>query len=145
MRTDEPDLRHTVALADDHISVQQSVSTLLANDYKIVAAVNDGEKAVRAGLEFCPDIFILDICMPRLSGIQAAREMRRLGLSVKLVFLTVQDDADYLEAAQALDASYVLKPRMHTDLPRAVREALAGRVFLSGLSGPQPFAPASDR
>jgi DNA-binding NarL/FixJ family response regulator len=134
-----------VALADDHIAVLQRVSTLLATEFEIVAAVEDGANAVQAGLDFRPDIFILDICMPGLSGIQAAGEMRRLGLSSKLVFLTIQEDADYLEAAQALGASYVLKSRMHSDLPLAVREALAGRIFVSRLSTPSSLAPVSDR
>jgi len=145
MRKDELDLRRTVALADDHVGVLREATALLADEFKIVAAVDDGAKAVQSGLEFHPDIFILDICMPRLSGIQAAREMRRLGLSARLVFLTIQEDADYVEAARSLDASYVLKPRMHTDLPRAVRETLAGGIFLSRLSSSSSLAPVSDR
>ena len=131
MRTNGSNHRHTVALADDHIGMIQKVSDLLADEFNVVARVQDGTKAVQAALDFNPDIFILDICMPGLDGIHAANEMKRLGVPAKIILLTVQEDSDYIEAARELGASYVLKSRMHRDLLMALEETLAGRTFFS--------------
>ena len=76
--------------------------------------------------------------MPKLSGIQAARELKRLGLKTKVIFLTVQEDADCMEAACELGASFVLKPKMYPDLIHAVRETLLGNRFVSLLSTQVP-------
>jgi DNA-binding NarL/FixJ family response regulator len=126
--------RPTVVLADDHEGVLSRVREILSTDFTILAAVNDGSEVPLVALKHKPDILVLDIAMPGLDGIQAAREVRRLALPSKLIFLTVQEDADYVQAAQALGASYVLKPRMHIDLPLAIQESLAGRMFVSPLS-----------
>jgi CheY-like chemotaxis protein len=134
MNTDEIIQKYTVVLADDHVGFLRKVSDLLTNEFNIVAMVSDGTEAVQAALEFKPDIFILDICMTGLDGIQVAREIKRLGLSTKIVLLTIQEDADYIEAARAIGACYVLKCRMHADLPLALEETLAGRTFISQLS-----------
>jgi DNA-binding NarL/FixJ family response regulator len=134
MDTDGSSHRYTVVLADDHAAMVQRVSDLLTGEFDVVAAVGDGTKAIQAAVEFQPDILILDICMPGLDGIQVAREIKRLGLSAKLILLTIQEDADYIEAARAIGASYVLKSRMRADLPLALEETLAGRTFVSQLS-----------
>ena len=128
------DGRPTVVLADDHDGVLRRVKEILANEFNVVAAVSDGTEIVEATLKYKPDILVLDISMPGLDGIQAAREIRRLALSAKLIFLTVQEDSDYVHAARGLEASYVLKRRMQIDLPLAMQEALAGRLFVSPLS-----------
>jgi DNA-binding NarL/FixJ family response regulator len=104
---------------------------LVGSEYDVVATVGDGATAVRAVTELKPDVVILDIGMPGTGGIQAACQLRHLGLSVKVVFLTVQDDADCVDAACAMGASYVLKPRIYSDLMTAIKEALAGRLFFS--------------
>ena len=123
--------RPTVVLADDHPRVLSTVGEILASEFDILAGVSDGIKAVQAAIKYKPDILVLDIAMPGLDGIQAAREVRRLTLPARLVFLTIQEDADYMRAAHDLGASYVLKHRMHIDLPTALKEALAGRMFVS--------------
>ena len=126
--------RPRVVLADDHAGVLKSVREILGDGVEIVATVREGIKAVEAAIEFQPDILVLDIAMPGLDGMRAAMEIKRLGLCVKLVFLTVQEDHDYVEAAHSIGASYVLKARMNVDLPLAIREALAGRRFVSPFS-----------
>ena len=125
------DARPTVVLADDHPRVLSTVGEILASECEILAGVSDGIKVVQAALKYKPDILVLDIAMPGLDGIQAAREVRRLTLPARFVFLTIQEDADYMQAAHELGASYVLKHRMHIDLRVAIREALAGRMFVS--------------
>jgi DNA-binding NarL/FixJ family response regulator len=125
------DRKPTVVLADDHPRVLSTVGEILANEFDILAGVSDGIKVVQAALKYKPDILVLDIAMPGLDGIQAAREVKRLTLPARLIFLTVQEDPDYVRAAHDLGASYVLKHRMHIDLPHAIKETLAGRMFVS--------------
>src|SRR5215467_2522877 len=124
----------TVILADDHDAMLVRTQQLLVDDFDILATASDGLQAVRAAIQHTPNLLVLDIGMPGLDGIQVGREVRRLGLDCKIVFLTVQEDDDYVDAARFLNASYVLKPRMHTDLLTAIEETLAGRLFVS------PFA-----
>jgi DNA-binding NarL/FixJ family response regulator len=123
--------RPRAVLADDHNGVLSKLVDLLADEYDIVASVNDGAKAVQAASMLRPDVVILDMAMPHRNGMQAAQEIKRLGLKSKIVFLTIQEDLDYIRAACALGASYVLKARMPSDLSLAIKEALAGRVFVS--------------
>ena len=133
----------TVVLADDHDKVLSEVAMLLRDEFEVVATVGDGAKAVQAVAVLNPDVVVLDIRMPGTDGIQAARRLRDLGCTPKLIFLTVQLDADSVEAACAMGACYVLKARMFSDLPTAIAEALAGRRFLSkplhSYGSPQPM------
>ncbi len=78
---------------------------------------------------------ILDVAMPNLTGIDAAREMRRRGLPVRIIFLTIQEDPEFIHAARELNASYVLKKKMRTDLLLALKEELVGRRFFSSTNG----------
>jgi DNA-binding NarL/FixJ family response regulator len=120
-----------VILADDHIKLLDGVKKLLAHDHSVVACVNNGRLALEATLELRPDLVVLDIEMPEMDGIRAAREMRRLGLETRILFLTVHGDKDYIAIARMLGNGYVLKSRMATDLRKAIREAMAGRFFIS--------------
>lgn len=125
----------TVIVADDHLAIREKVSELLREEFDVVASAADGAKAVRAVVELGPDVVVMDICMPELDGIHAAREIQRLGVGSKLVFLTVQEDAEYVQTAHSMGAAYVLKSRMQQDLPTAVKEILAGRLFVSRARG----------
>lgn len=121
----------TVVLADNHGRVLSEVKMLLRDEFDVVASVDDGAKAVQAVAELRPDVVVLDIGMPGTDGIQAAHRLKKLGFAPKVVFLTVQQDSDCVEAAGAMGASYVLKARMYSDLLTAIAEALAGRLFFS--------------
>ena len=129
-----PKGRPTVVIADDHVGMQKWISEVLADECNILAIVNDGSKAVRAAVEFKPDVVILDLFMPGVDGIHAAQEMRRLGVPAKLIIISVQDDAEYVEIAGSIGAGYVVKTRIHVDLSLAVKEVLAGRTFVSPLA-----------
>jgi DNA-binding NarL/FixJ family response regulator len=79
-----------------------------------------------------PDVIITDISMPILSGIEAAKQLKESGSRAKVVFFTVHSDPEIVRACLNVGAcGYVVKPRMDSDLLPAVREALAGRIFLS--------------
>jgi DNA-binding NarL/FixJ family response regulator len=124
----------TIVLADDHDRVRKRVSELLGAECCILAEVGDGHSSIEAAERFRPDIIILDLSMPVLDGIQAAREIKRRGLPCKIIFLTVQEDADYVQIAAEINACYILKARMHIDLPLAIKRALAGSVLVSPFS-----------
>jgi len=124
--------RPTVVLADDHAGIIECVSRLLISDYDVVAAVNDGRKAVEAVMRYSPDVAVFDIAMPELDGLGAAREVKQQWCNTRIIFLTVHADEDYVVAALESGASgYVLKSSMQSDLVNAIEHALAGRVFVS--------------
>src|SRR5262245_4391185 len=124
--------RVRVLLADDHTDVLAAVARILESEYDVVAAVGDGQAALDAAARLEPDVLVLDISMPVLGGIEAARRLRPAGSGAKVVFLTVHQDADSVRAALAAGAQgYVVKCRLVSDLPLALREALAGRSFVS--------------
>ena len=96
-----------------------------------MATACDGDCALKAVNQFKPDLVVLDINMPGTDGMQAARQLQKLGPTPRIVFLTVHEDPDIVQAACAMGASYVVKARMYSDLLVAIKEALAGRVFVS--------------
>jgi DNA-binding NarL/FixJ family response regulator len=121
-----------ILLADDNPAVLQHVSALLAHDFEIVAALPDGESAVRKYIELKADVLILDISMGKMSGLDVARTLRDRGFSPNLIFLTVHREADFVKAAMACGASgYVIKSHLIGDLIPAIKTTLAGNLFLS--------------
>jgi DNA-binding NarL/FixJ family response regulator len=121
----------TVVLADDNRAMREAAATFLQNGFDVVATVANGALAVRTVEDLQPDIVVLDIAMPVMGGMEAAREIRRMGLSTRIIFLSIQQDRDYIDAAVEMGASYVLKSRMKSDLLMAIDETLAGREFVS--------------
>lgn len=120
-----------VLLVDNLREIRERVAQLLGSDFEIVAAQN-GQQAMEAASIFNPDLLILDISMPILNGIQVASRLRESGARAKIIFLTVHQDADYIEAAFSVGASaYVFKSRLATDLIPAVQSALEGQTFIS--------------
>ncbi len=130
-RAKKDDTRLKVLLVDDHIRVLASAQRLLGSRYRVVAAAHDGMATLAAAEVFTPDLVLLDIEMPAMDGIHLAQEMRRLGLTARILFLTVHEDEDYLAAARACGNGYVLKSRMSSDLQHAIDEAFSGRFFVS--------------
>ena len=130
--------RPRVVVADDHPGALHAVMGLLGvENFQVVAAVPDGALALDAVERFHPDLVILDVCMPHMDGIRAARELNSKGFAGPIIFLTVQEDDDYLSAAFAAGArGYVLKSRMGTDLLRAIGDALSGKTFVSSATSP---------
>jgi DNA-binding NarL/FixJ family response regulator len=121
-----------VLLADDLPEMLQKVTQLLQDDFDVVGSAQNGQEAIEAAKPLNPDLLVLDISMPILDGIQAASRLRGLGCKAKVIFLTVHEDRDYVEAAFSVGAlGYVLKSRVATDLIPAVQEALLGHKFTS--------------
>jgi DNA-binding NarL/FixJ family response regulator len=101
----------------------------------VVGAVKDGRAALEAARTLRPDVIVLDISMPGMSGLEVAGRLHRAGSTAALVILTVHDEEEVVLAARAAGAiGYVVKPRLASDLTLAVHEALAGRPFVSPIS-----------
>lgn len=105
---------------------------MLDGEFEIVATVKNGQEAVVETQRLDPDVLVIDISMPVIDGLQAARQLQGKKLRTRIVFLTVHEDEDFVNAAFAAGASgYVTKPRVTTDLAPAIRDALAGRRYTS--------------
>ena len=121
-----------VLLADDSPSMLQAARRILEPEFEVVGTVDDGQAVLEATKSLNPDVLVLDISMGVMSGLEAARLLRRIGSTAKIVVLTVHNDQDFVEEAFSAGAvGYVIKPRLGTDLLVAVREALIGHRFVS--------------
>jgi DNA-binding NarL/FixJ family response regulator len=124
--------RIRVVLADDHREVIAKIRGILGDEFDIIEAAENGRQAVTAVLALDPDIFVTDISMPLLNGLQAARSIQKTNSRVKIIFLTIHEDRDFIAAAFSAGATgYVTKRRLSTDLVLAIQEALKGRAFVS--------------
>jgi DNA-binding NarL/FixJ family response regulator len=122
----------SVLIADDHFTVLESVVPMLKPFFNVVGTASDGKAAVEAENRLHPDVVVFDISMPVVSGLDAAKQMRKHGSKTRIVFLTVHEDTDILAAAKAAGGKgYVVKARLGSDLIPAINEVLAGRDFVS--------------
>lgn len=127
--------RPTVLVADDTPRILETASSLLSEDFDVIAAVPDGRRALDAARRLDPDVAVLDISMPELDGLQTARELKRSGSRAKIVMLTQQELDEYVAVAVESGAhGYVLKARMVSDLARSIEHAMSGRLFVPSLT-----------
>jgi DNA-binding NarL/FixJ family response regulator len=127
--------RGRLLVAEDHEGVLNSVLRLLSKHYDVIGTVKDGRALLEAAGAMEPDVLVVDISMPIINGLEAARILKKTGCKSKIVFLTAHDDADFISAAQAAGGlGYVLKQQMATDLPVAIKSAMAGKSFISSSS-----------
>jgi DNA-binding NarL/FixJ family response regulator len=122
-----------VLLADDHQIVRQGLKGLLEREgFKVVGEATDGREAVRLAGKSHPDVAVLDLVMPALNGVDAAREMLRSAPRLKAILLTMHTEDPYvLEALRAGVSGYVLKTQAADDLVQAIREVTRGSIYLS--------------
>ena len=123
-----------VLIADDHGMVRSGLRMLMErqSDVRVVAEAGDGVEALEQALAERPDVAVLDVSMPRMTGLQAAREIRAHDSDIGLVMLSMHDDDRYfLEALDAGATGYVLKKAADHDLVDALRTVAGGRPFLS--------------
>jgi DNA-binding NarL/FixJ family response regulator len=124
----------TVFLADDHAVVRDGLRFLLEAqpDIKVVGDAANGREAVRRVVQLCPDVVVLDIAMPELNGIEAARGICRDCPSARIVILSMHSTAEHVfRALQAGALGYLLKESAGIELVNAVRAVHAGRRYLS--------------
>ena len=125
--------RPRLLMADDHTIVLEGLRKLLDTDFEVVGMVEDGRAIVNAAQQLAPDVVLLDISMPLLNGIEAAKQIRKLLPKVKVVFLTMHSDVEYVrEAFRAGASGYLLKRSAATELVSGITEVLRGRTYISG-------------
>jgi DNA-binding NarL/FixJ family response regulator len=126
--------RPRVLLADDHALLLGAFEKLLAADCDIVGQVSDGRALVAAAGTLNPDVIILDILMPVLNGLEAARQIKGTQRNIKLVFLTMNEDTDLaVEAFRVGASAYLLKRSAASELTTAIREVMQGRSYITPL------------
>jgi len=125
--------RWRLLLADDHDIVLAGLRQVLDQpDFEIVGSVTDGRALVKAAGELLPDVIVADVTMPLLNGIDAARQIRKVDATVKIVFLTMHPDIGYATEALSLGrCGYVLKSSVADELPTAIRDVLGGRTYVA--------------
>ncbi len=127
-------MRCRVLLADDHTLLLEAFEKLLEHDYTVVGTVSDGRALLSAAAELMPEVIMLDIAMPLLNGLDAARKLKKTMPKVKLIFLTMNEDPNVAnEAFRAGASGYLLKTSALSELSKAIQEALCGRVYVTPL------------
>lgn len=121
-----------IVIADDNKEMQKAIVDLLEPQFDVVAAVTDGRALVEAVERLNPDVALVDISMPILNGIDAVTQITARNSHVSVVFLTVNEDRDFVRAAlKAGGLGYVVKRQMATDTIPAIMAVLDGRTFIS--------------
>jgi DNA-binding NarL/FixJ family response regulator len=126
------DNRPSVLLADDHEIVLEGLRRVLETDFNVVGIVTNGLALVEDSKKLGPDVIVADVSMPLMNGIEAARQIQKIGLSAKIVFLSMHPDIVYVsEALRAGGWAYVLKSSAGIEIVNAIREVLQGRTYVT--------------
>ena len=127
--------RPRVLLADDHRLLREAFAQLLEPGCDVVGAVADGRALLAAAQELRPDIALVDIAMPLLNGLDAARQLKGLMPEVRVIFLTVSEDPDLAaEAFRAGASGFLLKNSAASELFKAIQEVSQGRSYITPLA-----------
>ena len=124
----------SIVIAEDHTILREGLKSLLASrpDLKVVGEAGDGLEAIRCVRDLGPDMILLDLSMPRMTGLDAIKEIKRINPDIKIVVLTVHSSEEYILATlQAGADGYVLKEAHSAELETAIRHVLEGRRYLS--------------
>ncbi len=122
-----------ILIAEDHAIVREGIRMILEEepDFDVVGEAKDGREAVELAQKMAPDVVILDISMPQMSGIEATPQIRRLCPNTRVLILTMHEEESYVfQLLRAGASGYVLKRAAATDLVEAVRSASRGEAFL---------------
>lgn len=124
--------RPRVLLADDHTLVLEGFKKLLEEHCQVVGAVEDGRSLLDAAKQLRPDIVVLDISMPKLNGLDAARRLRKILPQTRLIFVTVHADPDYVtQAFKAGASAYLLKRSAGSELSQAIEAVKNGNYYVT--------------
>ena len=124
--------RHRIVIADDHKLVLEAFTNLLSPVHDVVAAVGDGQSLVRATVDLAPDVVLVDITMPQLNGLDAIERVKSERPRVRVIVLTMEEDADTAAEAIRRGASgFVIKCAGAAELFAAITQVLAGKTYVS--------------
>lgn len=124
--------RLRLVIAEDDAVMRECLCLVLQADYEIVAAVDNGPEVLQKIEEVLPDILLLDISLPGMSGLKVARQLRRAGNNTRIIFLTGYMEPAYIEEAERLGVEgYVLKRRARNELAAAIRQVSEGKSYVS--------------
>jgi DNA-binding NarL/FixJ family response regulator len=132
----------TIILADDHKIVRQGMRSLLQSQpgFEVIGEASDGEEALRLIETLSPDIAFMDVMMPILNGIEAAKIARQRGLKTKLIFLSMHANSTYaVRALQSGALAYVLKDSDFSEVLQSIENVMEGRHFLSAAIANEVF------
>ncbi len=125
-------IKPRILIADDHLLVLEGLRRMLEAECEIAGTATNGRELVGLAGELNPDIILLDLTMPLLNGIEAARQIRVKNPKTKIIFVTMQMNRDYVrEAFESGASGYVLKQAAASELTTAIRDVQTGRFFLS--------------
>jgi signal transduction histidine kinase len=126
--------RPRVLIADDHTLVAEACKNLLEGEFDVVGIVGDGRALIEAASVLTPDVAVVDICMPRMNGLDAGEQIRNMKRTIKVVYLTMNQDPSLAAAAFRRGASaFLLKSSAASELLDAIRAVLNGRHYVSRL------------
>ncbi len=127
-------MKPRVVLADDHVLVLEAFEKLLAADFDVVAKVTDGLALLKVAAKERPDIVVVDILMPHLNGLDAARQLRKNQPDVCLVFVTMMEDPELAAEAMRLGScGYILKRSAASELVTALRQVVQKHSYVTPL------------
>jgi DNA-binding NarL/FixJ family response regulator len=127
--------RPRVLLADDHQMLLDALKGLLEPSYQVVGAARDGHALIAAAQKLRPDVIVLDIAMPQLNGLEAGRRLKQLMPSVKLIFITMNEDPYMVgEAFRAGASAFLLKQAAALELNEAIDTVLKGGKYVTPLA-----------
>jgi DNA-binding NarL/FixJ family response regulator len=126
--------KHRILLVEDHTLLREGLRSLLETqaDFDVVGEAGDGLEAIAQARRLEPDLVLMDLSMPKMTGLEALREITRQHPGTKAIALTMHNTEEHLrDALRAGAAGYVLKTASHTEMIGAVRSVLAGQRYLS--------------
>ncbi len=123
-----------ILIADDHALFAEGLAKLLERDFEVIAIVNDGEHLIQAARQHHPDLVLLDVSMPGLTGVEAARKLLEVVPDCKLICVTMHSNPEFVrEAFRAGASGYVLKRSAGAELAEAIRQVMNGNAYVSPL------------
>jgi len=134
--------RPRILLADDHTLVLEGIQKILQDDFDVIEMVEDGRALVEAAQRLEPDVIVLDISMPMLNGLEAARQIKKLMPNSKLIFLTMHADPTYAtEAFQVGASGYLLKRSAASELTQAIHAVLKNQFYVTPIIAKDLLSP----
>src|SRR5262245_6744977 len=134
--------KYRLLLADDHMLVLEGLRRILETDFELVGMAENGRELLRLAEELTPDVALVDISMPLLNGIDAARQLLKQTPQTKVIFVTMHADSDYVvEAFRAGASGYLLKRSAASELVVAIQEVMKGRCYVTPLVTRETLSP----